>query len=233
MVINPLNPAAGDVPVPEDPRELEAALRAGPVTYRMFPYVQWRYGERGRKFTESDSAWLAWLVRHEQSHVNEQVLWLRSVLSNRGMPGWILETHLVGLFKQLVRSIPERRAAYEKLISASELLSQQRETIMSHQVWVDLADEFAIAVERTPTPFTTGVGRLLVAAVIDERLGELNAVSSLEKWISDVERWREIKELRRSLSPHLRMHVDSAGFVVHWNDALLKTVNAARAAKRG
>ena len=62
MPLNPLNPSAGDVPLPEDQREIDAALRAGPITHRIFPYFDWRYGDRGRKFTESDSAWPAWLV---------------------------------------------------------------------------------------------------------------------------------------------------------------------------
>ena len=132
MVLNPLNPAAGDVPIPEDPREVEAALRAGPITHRIFPYICWRYGDRGRKFTQSDSAWLAWLVRHEQSRMKEQVLWLRSVLSNRGMPSWILEIHLLNLHEQLVRSLPEKRSHYEKLVAASNHLRQQRHDCGQH-----------------------------------------------------------------------------------------------------
>ena len=31
------------------------------ITYRIFPYYAWRYGERGQRFTQSDSAWLAHL----------------------------------------------------------------------------------------------------------------------------------------------------------------------------
>ncbi len=69
--LNPLNPAAGGVPVPEDVREVKAALRAGAVSCRVFPYLDWRFGERGEKFTRSDSAWLVWLTRLDQERVDE------------------------------------------------------------------------------------------------------------------------------------------------------------------
>lgn len=233
MVLNPLNPAAGDVPIPNDPKEVEAALRAGPVTYRIFPYLQWRYGERGRRFTQSDSAWLAWLVRHDQSRVIEQILWLRSVLSNRGMPSWILEVHLIHLFKELVRSLPEKEPQYDKLVVASHVLRQQRRDVMTDQDWDKLAIEFAIAVEREPTSVLIGIGKLLVAAVIDERLGVVNAVSSLEHWLTDVKHWRQIQDLQRLLSPALRRILDSRKFISRWNESLQKTIVAARATKSG
>src|SRR4051812_28593243 len=53
-----LNPEAGHHAVTTDPRELRAALRAGEQTQRRFGYYEQRYGERGRAFTRSDSAWI-------------------------------------------------------------------------------------------------------------------------------------------------------------------------------
>ena len=232
MSLNPLNPAAGDVPIPEDQREVDAALRAGPITLRIFPYLDWRYGERGRKFTASDSAWLAWLVRHDQTRVNEQILWLRSVLSNRGMPGWILEIHLRSLHKQLVRSIPEKRAAYHKLAAAAQLLGGQRREILSDEVWTKLALGFASAIG-APNRITKGVGRMLVASVIDERLGVKNAVRSVESWLSGIDSLRRVEGLRRILSSSQCQTLDSDRFAARWHESMTATIAIARKSSRG
>jgi len=226
--LNPLNPATGDVPMPEDQREIEAALRAGPITYRLFPYFEWRYGERGRKFTQSDSAWLAWIVRHQQQYVDEQILWLRSVLSNRGMPGWILEIHLALLYKQLVRAIPEKAAAYEKLQHASSVLRNQRREIITDETWNDLASDFVSALGTKPTWLLRGVGRLLVASVADERLGIKNAVGRLECWLSDVANLGKIDEMRDTLSIKHRQLLDSQEFGERWQKAIQATITKAR-----
>ena len=42
-----------------DPRALLAAERAGRRCLRDYPYLSLRYGERGRRFTDSDGGWLA------------------------------------------------------------------------------------------------------------------------------------------------------------------------------
>lgn len=94
------------------------------------------------------------------------------------MPGWILEIHLRSLDKQLVRTVPEKRAAYHKLAAAAQLLGSQRREMLSDEVWNRLALGFASAIG-TPNRITMGVGRMLVASVIDERLGVKNAVTSL------------------------------------------------------
>lgn len=51
-----LNPHAGSHPVPEDPREIEAARTAAQACWRAFPYLEQRYGSRGRLYADSDGA---------------------------------------------------------------------------------------------------------------------------------------------------------------------------------
>ncbi len=85
-LVRTLNPAAGSHAIPQDARELQAALRAGERTWRKFPYYEWRYGERGQQFTRSDSGWLVTLSSHESVVVNQQIRWLGRVLASRGMP---------------------------------------------------------------------------------------------------------------------------------------------------
>ena len=58
-ITNPLNSEAGQVPVPSDPIEIAAAVRANRIMWRAFPYLGFRYGERGKRFGNSDSASLS------------------------------------------------------------------------------------------------------------------------------------------------------------------------------
>ena len=78
-----LNPEAGRHPLPEDEREVQASIAAGWRTWEEFPYYEERYGERGRRFTKSDGAWLATLVEREQGDLDRQVEWLAGVLAAR------------------------------------------------------------------------------------------------------------------------------------------------------
>lgn len=191
--LNRLNPSAGDVPMPDDPREIDAALRAGRITWRLVPYYRWRYGERGEAFTRSDSAWLVTLCRHPQSHVHEQLAWLGAVLSNRGMPQWLLEIHLEVLFRQLNRTVPENATAYEKLLTASFVLSEARQRRISEESVERLSKQFARDVGAPGHRWMLGTGRLLVAAVADEKAGMTHAVTSLESWLVDPKRFDEAR----------------------------------------
>src|SRR4051812_16513914 len=97
-----LNPEAGNHAVTTDPRELGAAIRVGERTRERFVYYERRYGERGRRFTHSDSAWIVTLAGNPPAVVERQLRWLGSLLAARGMPRWLLEVHLEGLHAQLV-----------------------------------------------------------------------------------------------------------------------------------
>ncbi len=226
--LNPLNPLAGAVPVPEDEREIEAALRAGVVSYRIFPYLDWRYRERGGKFTRSDSAWLAWLTRHPQERVDEQIVWLRSVLSNRGMPSWILEVHLRVLHRHLVRRIPENEQKYASLLNSADMLRQLSEASVSPQRKQQLIAGFEAALRPHSNLLFRQAAQLLVAALADEKSGVKNAVGSLTIWLGDVPTLRDIPELRERLSPAECRCFDSESFQNQWQEAIGATIHRAR-----
>ena len=227
-LLNPLNPAAGGVPVPEDEREIEAALRAGVISYRIFPYLEWRYGERGEKFTRSDSAWLAWLTRHPPGHVDEQIAWLRNVLSNRGMPSWILEVHLRVLHRHLVRTIPENKQKYASLLSSARMLCQLSEAGVSSRREQQLMAEFEAALRPNSNLLLRQAAQLLVAALADEKSGVKNAVDSLTIWLGDVPTLRGSRGLRERLSTTECRWFDSDSFQKQWQDAIEATIHRAR-----
>ena len=52
------NPEAGDHVISVDPAEQSAAAAAIRASWREFPYYARRYGERGWRFSLSDTGWL-------------------------------------------------------------------------------------------------------------------------------------------------------------------------------
>lgn len=229
--LNPLNPAAGDVPIPEDQREIDAALKAGRISHRLFPYIDLRYGERGRKFTQSDSAWLAWLTRFEIGRVTEQIIWLRNVLSNRGMPSWILETHLVIMHRQLARMIPEKRQQYHRLALIADRLREDRQQYVPTERGARLAAGFAGAFGRKMNWLLVGTGHLIVAAVADQKLGIKNAISSFVPWMLDAPRALKSTEYGQRVAECILGDLRSDACESTWKNAVETTVEDARNTK--
>ena len=180
-----LNREAGTHRIPTDPRELRAALRAGERTWRRFPYYQQRYGERGRRFTRSDSAWIVTLAEHPVSVAEKHLRWLGVLLAARGMPQWLLETHLDALYGELVAEVPERRAAYETLRRVARTFAEERRRHLDDATTASLAAEFYRRVGPDSSARLPETGALLAAAVADERAGIERAVPSLLEWIAD------------------------------------------------
>jgi len=184
-----LNPAAGRHAIPDDVREIQAALRAGEWSWRRFPYYAWRYGERGAAFTRSDSAWIVTLANYPQAVVDKQVRWLGTLLSSRGMPQWLLQVHLEGLYEELTTILPDKRLLYERLHHAAKMLQALRRQHISDELFESLAAEFDVRVGREWTVQLPETGRLLVAAVADERSGIERAVTTVEAWMTAPERF--------------------------------------------
>lgn len=189
-----LNPEAGDHAVPEDPRELAAALRAGERTWERFPYYEKRYGERGRRFTQSDSAWLATLYDLPRGRAERQVLWLGGVLAARGMPRWLLEVHLEHLAEEMEGTgSPEGPRHGARLRELSGLLAQERRGAggMPDARLEALSAEFEASVASVPEGSRLpGAGALLAAAAADERAGVMPHVAdAVAAWLLDASRF--------------------------------------------
>lgn len=183
-----LNPDAGNHAVTTDPAELAAAQRAGAHTWEQFPYFERRYGERGRRFCTSDTAWLLTLAHRDERHAIEQVLWLGHVLASRGMPRYLVEQHLHNLAAELDRSSAAPLRAAERKLRAL------RRRVLDDTDFDRLAREFDERVDSEPEAFAA-MGVLLVSAVADEADGIARAVATIEEWACDAahfsERWIE------------------------------------------
>lgn len=173
-----INPDAGNYPITDDPRELEAARLAGERCLREIPYVDQRYGEKGRRYTYSDGAWLATLASCEKTAM-KQVYWLARVLAGRGMPRYVLERHLELMVEELTRAVPEKD--YSLLGEAAARLRAER--LEQIPAFDELAREHP-------------EGKLLVAAVADERAGVERSVESLLEWFSQPEALALVEKAR-------------------------------------
>lgn len=188
-LVRMLNPDAGTHAIPTDPRELQAALRAGERSWRQFPYYEWRYASRGEQFTRSDSAWLVTLADYAPSIVMEQVMWLGRVLASRGMPRWMLELHLELLYEELIAAVPEKESAYASLRLVAERLREQRLHQLSEEQFQRLTAAFDAQVGPEWSARLPQTGGLLAAAVTDERSGIAQAVASISEWMRDPARF--------------------------------------------
>ena len=196
------NAESGAHPLPKDKREFEAVVCATQRCYEAHPYFIDRYGVRGEVFARSDGGYLATLVSNPLSYVHAQVNWLAEFLSCRGMPRWLMESHLDLLCEELSKAVPARVARHQKLLRAAQSLRSAR------QMKINQADFDALSAD-----FETGAGTglpnaggLLVAAVCDEACGISKAVPSLIIWLGDPER-----------------------FTARWRDAVDETLARARA----
>ncbi len=201
-LLKALNPEAGDHAVCSDPRELQAALRAGERSWRRFPYYEQRYAERGRRFTHSDSAWLVALAKRGAAVVAEQIAWLGVILASRGMPRWMLELHLEVLHAELIAAIPGREKLYATLLGAAKLLREQRQQHIDEAVFAALSTAFVQQVGDEWDARLPETGALLVAAVADEKAGIARAVSSIAGWMTAPSRFppRWIDAVRSTLA---------------------------------
>ena len=189
FLITSINPEAGRHPLPADAREVQASVRAGDICWRRFPYFEHRYGERGRRFAGSDAAWQATLYHYEPAQIIQQVRWLGRVLAARGMPTLLLQVQLEILVEELTAAIPEKKAAYEKLLPAAADLHASRRKHLSDERLEALAAEFDRVVGPEWSTRCPGTGSLLGAAVADELNGSEGAVESLCLWLTDAARF--------------------------------------------
>ena len=178
-----LNPEAGNHPLPEDPREVRAALVAGRRCRAEFPYFEARYGERGRRYTSSDVAWLATLPQLESAGVFQQASWLADLLARLGMPRILMERQLELLREELSAAVPERADQYGRLGEAVQVLRLARLSHLPEPRFGELSSR----VESLLAPCNAGVvnlGALIVSSLADEACGMKESAAALEGWLS-------------------------------------------------
>jgi hypothetical protein len=183
-ITNPLNSEAGQVPVPSDPIEIAAAVRASHIMWKAFPYLGFRYGERGRRFGNSDSGYFLTLLGYDQEMINRQIDWMVGLLAPRGMPSFVVEAHLRALYRVLRRT-SKPKPSIDTLLCAAERLRDLRRARFSDEEIAAFGARFAARAGFPERRWARGVGSLLACAVADELNGVKVAVEGLEGWFTD------------------------------------------------
>ena len=179
-----LNPEAGDHPVPQSREILQAALRAGRRCRDEFSYYERRYGERGRRFTDSDAAWLAALADQPAPVVADQVQWLGRVLSARGMPFLLMERQLELLIEELAGVQSGVPTAALRAVLAE--LRQQRESGFSGSSNAEACGTVSHCFSVSRSGAFPDLPLLFVAAQSDLRAGLPECMASLTTWLKSV-----------------------------------------------
>jgi methanogenic corrinoid protein MtbC1/heme oxygenase len=207
FLVTSINPEAGYHAIPADAREVQAALHAGDLCWRRFPYFERRYGERGGRFARSDAAWQATLHQYPATQILQQVRWLARVLAGRGMPSCLLERQLEILVAELVAAIPERQSSYEKLLIGAVDLQSSRRKYLSDAQLQSLADGFDQTVGEQWRAYLPDIGLLIGYAITDDLNGSVHAVQNLRRWLTDASRFPDewISAVYQTLAQAIKM----------------------------
>ena len=182
------NPEAGDHAVSTDPLEQSAAEAAVRASWREFPYYPKRYGERGWRFSLSDTGWIQTLCHLSVHDARGQVAWLGRMLATRGMPTYMLERHLVLLHQELLRVARDRESKYAALLDCAAFLRETRNAQTPEAHFDELAQRFEARV-RGRVAHVANMGVIVVAAAADERAGITGTIASVDSWVCDPARF--------------------------------------------
>jgi heme oxygenase len=188
--ISAINFEAGDHAMPQNPLEIDLALRAAKVAWEKYPYLKHRYGERGRRFTCSDSCWLVTLTRAPgQAAVTKALEWLRTVLASRGIPTVILEFHLQAILQAIGTEFPDQP---DMQIQFNPFLSDrkvERRRLFGAESRLHLIDVFDKRFRACTGFRVESTAELVTSAWVDEHSGLSGSLSVLCDWFTDAERF--------------------------------------------
>lgn len=187
--VTSLNPEAGNFPIPTNPLEIEAAITAGMMCWNEFPFYEKRYGERGKRFAVSDSAWLVTLSDLSVELATDQANWLAKYLANLGMPQITMEFHLKYLYQELSKQISENEPKYKTLLLVSDQLKSQRLGKVSSAVFEksnSMFNEFCLALNVTDLSMKN-TGKLITSSIADGRNGMTEAMQNFKTWVTSPE----------------------------------------------
>lgn len=177
-----INFEAGTHAMPQDPARIELALNAAARAWRSQPYLQARFGSRGRRFTSSDSCWLVTLADAPALTATKSLVWLRTVLSTRGLPTVILESHL----REIARDLGNAQTSYDSFFG---LLTDERMALLGATKALELEQKYEQAFGDCPEFKIAGAAALLISAWCDEKSGIVGALAATSGWFRDPARF--------------------------------------------
>ncbi|WP_161569218.1 biliverdin-producing heme oxygenase [Candidatus Oscillochloris fontis] len=189
MLINPLG---GNHPITNDMEEIKAVFRSHRRIDKLFPFMELRYGLKGRRFSWSDGCWIASLLDEGQESINQQVRWLTRLMARRGMPQWFMECHLILMTEDLTQARPYNQERYLKLSETARVLAEERRASINDANLVALDNAFYARVGQEWRTVMPNCGGLIASAVADDRNGVPHALEAFMSWMTDSTRFPEV-----------------------------------------
>lgn len=211
--ISAINPEAGRHAMPQSDAEIARALRCAAAAWQRFPYLEMRFGRRGRRFTNSDSCWLVSLYDLEEAIVVRSLVWLRGVLASRGLPTMILEDHLQEIDRDVGIDDPSRQRRATGFRATVERFRGERDTVLSTQTRQKLAEHWQQRLDSCVGVRVSGAVELLIGARLDTAIGIDRAWAQTYSWFGDPERfsraWTDtVTELAKEMESALHTRSD-------------------------
>ena len=206
--VTALNPEGGNHPVPQDKMVLLTVLRASERCLAEFPYFMYRYGQRGRRFADTDGAWLATLPDLGAETMLGQVDWLGRLLSARGMPRLLLVRHMEILAEELTSLGSDHTSRTAMLEDIARGMRQRLESQLTRELRQEHTRRLQESFGRRGDYACAEAVFLLAAAAADEADGLDGSTQSLLSFLADPARfpqpWVEamnvtLTELRQAL----------------------------------
>ncbi len=172
--------------MPQDTLEIELALRAAGIAWEKFPYLAHRYGERGRRFTDSDSCWLVVLARNpKQVTVTKLLEWLRTVLASRGIPTVILEAHLQAIAAEFAGQ-GNTKTQFAQFLADRDA---ERSRLLGAEGKLRLIETFDQRFRACAGFKVESAAELIASAWVDKHAGIFGAIPALRDWLVDAGRF--------------------------------------------
>jgi heme oxygenase len=185
--VTAVNFEAGDHAMPQDPREIAMALRAARAAWTKYPYLARRFGDRGKRFTDSDSCWLVALARMPAATAMRNLAWLRTVLASRGIPTAILEGHLHAIAREFAGQA-DKRAGFDGFLAS---LDAERQALGGAETISRVVDRFDRRFRGCAGRTVESASQLIASAWMDERAGIAGALAAVRDWFTDGERFSD------------------------------------------
>ena len=187
--VTAINPEAGDHAMPQSETEIALALRCAEAAWNEFPYLEVRYGERGRRFTSSDSCWLVSLRELDEADLLRALSWLRDLLAARGLPSLILEGHLDTIADDLRLCPPQGSAAHGAFEAVSARFREERAQVLPAAIQRELVERWEPLLAACDGPIVPGAATIVVAAKLDAARGVPRAWEGTFPWFRDAARF--------------------------------------------
>jgi len=187
--VTAINPEAGRHAMPQSDTEIARALRCAAAAWKRYPYLEARYGERGRRFTQSDSCWLVSLYDMDEAVVVKSLRWLRGVLAGRGLPSCILVSHLQVIDEDIRRDDAQRAGQARGFRTVINHFQAECDIYLPPAVGRDLTERWQQTLDACAGPHTANAAELLIAARVDTAIGMAEAWKNTAAWFRDPARF--------------------------------------------